>query len=102
MELTTWISPIVIWAAMDPNVWLPVLISSLLSSGFVGGIVAFLKAGREKDRISVQAAEGALVVQEGVLKSLEDENVRLKVTNETLRGRVRELEDLCSELQGLG
>lgn len=46
--------------------------------GIAGGLVALFKVRPEAARISVDAAQGAVVVQKAVIDSLRDENDRLR------------------------
>lgn len=48
----------------------PYLITAIFSGGFVGGIVLLLKVRPEVGQITVNAAQGALVVQSGVIEDL--------------------------------
>lgn len=50
--------------------------------GLIGGIVALIKVRPESARISVDAAQGAVVVQASVITSLREENDRLKKEKE--------------------
>ena len=68
--------------------------------GIVGGIVALIKVRPETARVVVSAAEGAVVVQAKVIKSLTDENHRLKEECEDCHEEVvdlRELVELITE-----
>jgi hypothetical protein len=47
------------------------LFGLLLSGSFVTAMIALLKVNPEKDAVVVTAAQGALVVQTGVLRALE-------------------------------
>lgn len=47
------------------------------SGGVVTGIVAFFRMRSDNARTTVSAAEGAVIVQSGVITSLREENLRL-------------------------
>lgn len=92
--------------------YLPYIIQLLLGSGFLTGLYVLLKVRVEAGQITVTAAEGAVIVQTGVIDSLKAELERLekKITklenekneeiknlqeeNTALRRRVKELEKL--------
>lgn len=92
--------------------YLPYIIQLLLGSGFLTGLYVLLKVRVEAGQITVSAAEGAVIVQTGVIDSLKAELERLekKITklenekneeiknlqeeNAALRRRVKELEKL--------
>lgn len=92
--------------------YLPYIIQLLLGSGFLTGLYVLLKVRVEAGQITVTAAEGAVIVQTGVIDSLKAELERLekKITklenekneeiknlqeeNAALRRRVKELEKL--------
>jgi len=88
---------------------LPVIVAVLGSGGLLGGIYALLKLRPEAGQIVVTAAQGALIVQTGVIDSLRIENDRLRQRvsslealreeNEGLRQRVSSLESQIHELQ---
>lgn len=53
-------------------------IAAILGAGGLGGfIVALLKIRPEAGQFAVEASEGALIVQTGVIKTLREENKRL-------------------------
>jgi hypothetical protein len=64
------------------------------SGGIVGGIVALFKMRPETSRIVVSAAEGAVIVQSGVITSLKNEIQRLHEDHELCQDEVQELRDL--------
>lgn len=82
--------------------WLSVLVASIMAVFGGGGIAALVRTRSEAPKILVDAAQGAVVVQSGVIESLrEDLNAaRAEITElrshmselNSLRGRVRELE----------
>lgn len=85
----------------DTN-WLDVLIAVIIGVFSAGGIVAFMKLKSENTKILVDAAQGAVVVQSGVIETLRSDlqsahaeinELRSHITElNLLRGRVRELE----------
>ena len=75
--------------------WLPSLLQTLFGGGVVAAITAAYKLRPEAGQIVVTAAQGALLVQTGVIENLQKEIVRLteelrqiKVENQDLRNRV--------------
>lgn len=54
------------------------VVAILGSSGVLDGIYALLKLRPESGQIVVTAAQGALVIQSGVLEQLQRENERLR------------------------
>lgn len=84
---------------------IPYIVTVLLSGGFLGGIYALLKLRPEAGQIVVTAAQGALIVQSGVIDSLREElaatredNAQLREENVKLRNRVSALERRLSTL----
>lgn len=57
----------------------------LLGGGFITGLVALLKFKPEKDAIVVSAAQGAVVVQSGVIDALQEELDRARADLSALR-----------------
>lgn len=53
--------------------WLPVAITALGGGGIFGAIVAFVKVKPEAGQIVVKAAQGAVVVQSGVIDDLREQ-----------------------------
>ena len=98
------------------GVWLAGIITA--ASALLGGIVAWRKISPEKDSIIVTAAQGALVVQAGVLdelreelarnrqrltdveKALRDEIRRLRTERDSLRSENAELKARVAQLEG--
>jgi anaerobic glycerol-3-phosphate dehydrogenase len=72
-------------AALD----LTPLIAAVLGGGMFGGVVTLLKFPKDRDAVVVSSAQGALIVQSGVIDALQEEIARLKA-------RITELE---SELE---
>lgn len=87
--------------------YLPYILSSILGSGFLSAIYMLLKLRPEAGQITVTAAQGAVIVQTGVIENLRIEMERLreelaevrivlqKTTqeNDSLRVRIRILEN---------
>lgn len=75
------------------GVWVLGLITA--AGGFLGAVVAWRKIKPEKDSIIVTAAQGALVVQAGVLDELREElarnRQRLTDVENALRDEIRRL-----------
>lgn len=86
---------------MTKDTIIQLVIHAVLSGGFLGSIYALLKLRPEAGQITVTAAQGALVVQSGViddlneeLKRVKDEVIALRKENTELKKRVVELERL--------
>lgn len=60
-------------------------------TGIAGGLVALFKVRPEAARISVDAAQGAVVVQASVITSLREDNDRLRKLNDELEKENDEL-----------
>jgi len=78
--------------------WLPGIISSVFGGSVVAAIIALYKVRPEAGQIVVTAAQGALIVQTGVIDNLKKEVERLNIEieelkkeNETLRATVNSL-----------
>ncbi len=80
------------WLAADA-LSSPVLVaavSAMVGGGFFGGLVALLRVRVDRDRIVVDAAQGAVVVQSSVIKDLQEEGARRQEENVRLRLRIEE------------
>lgn len=75
-----------------------IILGFLLSGGFLAGIYAILKIRPEAGQITVTAAQGAVIVQSGVIDSLKEELIRLSGEITELR---QELEIERAENKGL-
>ena len=73
---------------------LPYIVSVILGGGFLGGIYALLKLRPEAGQITVTAAQGAVIVQTGVIDTLKSELTRAQ-------GRIEALEAEQSKVQTL-
>lgn len=65
--------------------YLPYIISAIMGGGFLSGVYALLKLRPEAGQITVTAAQGALIVQTGVIESLREELQRLAAEIQELR-----------------
>lgn len=88
---------------------IPIVVAVLGAGGLIGAVVALVKLRPESGQIVVTAAQGALVVQSGVIDSLQKENARQQIRidelqndNNQLRSRIgaleRELHSLRDEI----
>lgn len=64
-------------AIFDWSNLIPGIISAIFGGGVVGAFVTLIKARPEAGQIVVTAAQGALIVQTGVIENLQREIVRL-------------------------
>jgi predicted RNase H-like nuclease (RuvC/YqgF family) len=78
--------------------WLPGIISSVFGGSIVAGIVALYKVKPEAGQIVVTAAQGALIVQTGVIDNLKKEVQRL---NDEIENLKKENEDLRDKLSAI-
>lgn len=95
-------------AAGPASAWLPYAVPVIVALFGGGSVVAWLRLRKESPNIVVKAAEGAVIVQTNVLKTLQDELEIAKEEIASLRAelrdalflqrRVRELEQREEEL----
>lgn len=76
-----------------------VALGLLGSGGFLAGIYALLKLRPEAGQITVTAAQGALIVQTGVLESLREEIDRLREDIQELRTSLEREQDINRKLR---
>jgi len=76
----------------------PILVA-VLGGGFVTGLVALLRFRVDKDAVVVSAAQGAVVVQTGVIDALQEELARARKDRDDERARVSTLEDEIDALK---
>lgn len=62
--------------------------------GVAGAVVALLKVRPEAGQIAVSASQGALIVQSGVIDTLQEENGQLRQRLEDLESKVALMVDL--------
>lgn len=77
---------------MTTGQFVMLIVAILGSGGLVGGVVALLKLRPESGQIVVTAAQGAVVVQSGVIETLRAEAERYRAEAAALRLRVTALE----------
>jgi threonine dehydratase len=63
---------------------LAAIVAALGGGGFLGGLVLLLKLRPEAGQITVTAAQGAVIVQTGVIEALRRENDRLQTRIDAL------------------
>lgn len=85
---------------------LPLIVSLIGAGGLVGAVIALIKLRPEAGQIVVTAAQGALIVQTGVIDSLKEYTARqqqridaLEGENTNLRERLQILERDLRELR---
>jgi septal ring factor EnvC (AmiA/AmiB activator) len=78
--------------------WITVLISTLGGGGLVWAIAAWRKVPAESAKITVLAAQGLRVVQDGVIEQLSERLKAVEDDNESLRERITKLESERREL----
>jgi threonine dehydratase len=87
-----------------------IIISAIGGGGIITAIVAAFKVKPDIARVTVSAAEGAVIVQSGVISSLRDELNRLKADHAECEKRhdemeerlTREVEQLRAALKAVG
>lgn len=75
------------------------VVAILGSTGLVGGIVALLRVRPESGKLIVEAAEGAVVVQGGVITELRRELNSLREALELERDERDECATRCTDLE---
>lgn len=87
-------------------VWLAVVLSAATLLFGSGGVYAWFKLGAEKGQITVNAAQGAVIVHAGVLKDLQeqyervtDELAQLRMETVALETQHEKCRELTHELQ---
>lgn len=85
--------------AMDYTPLLTGIISFVFGGGLVTAIIALYKVKPEAGQIVVTAAQGALLVQSGVIENLQKEITRLGTEVESLKVKLGERDSLIMQLQ---
>ncbi len=85
--------------AMDFTPVLTGIISFVFGGGLVTAIIALYKVKPEAGQIVVTAAQGALLVQSGVIENLQKEINRLGVEVEGLKTKLGERDAIILQLQ---
>lgn len=86
---------------MDYTPLLTGIISFVFGGGLVTAIIALYKVKPEAGQIVVTAAQGALLVQTGVLENLQKEITRLGEEVESLKSKLNERDQQILVLQNL-
>jgi len=81
--------------------WLPVVVPAILTLFTGGGLVAVMRARPEGSKLIVDAAQGAVVVQAGVIDSLREELAEARREIEDLRKSFAEVAGLRSRVREL-
>lgn len=81
--------------------WLSVLIAVIVAVFGSGGIVALIRSRGEGSKILVDAAQGAVVVQSGVIDSLQEEITRLQKQANDQQAEITELRNHLAEVNSL-
>lgn len=82
---------------MTPETIIAVIIAVLGSGGLIGGIVALAKVRPESGRMIVEAAEGAVVVQSGVITELRNDLAEVREEAEREREECNARLEACGE-----
>ncbi len=78
---------------------LPYIVGAILAAAFGGGGYAVLRnAGREGSKIIVDAAQGAVIVQSGVIKDLNDQLDEQREQIRELRSHITEITELRAKV----
>lgn len=87
-------SPHLVWAVIDWSKYVPSIITLLGGGGFLTAVVLLLKARPEMGQIVVTSAQGAVIVQTGVIENLNRELKRVNDENGRLLAKLeRETEE---------
>ena len=76
----------------------PILVA-LLGGGFVAGLVALLRFRVDKDAVIVTAAQGAVIVQSGVIDALQEELQRARADRNEAQQKTAALEQEIERLK---
>jgi hypothetical protein len=68
------------------------VIVGLLSGGMIGGLVSVSRVRVDKNKVVVDAAQGAVVIQEGVLRAVTAQRDEYKALSEAREQRIAVLE----------
>lgn len=86
-------------AAFDITSFLPGIISAVFGGSLVAGVVALYKVRPEAGQIVVSAAQGALLVQTGVIDNLKLEIKRLNDELVALKAQLADRDQQIMKLQ---
>ena len=85
--------------------WVTLIVAVLGSAGLLGSWAAFRKSKPEAGKIFIDAAQGVVLMQTGVIEDLRkevrflrEENAKVSKENSDLKQRLEELEDKVREL----
>ena len=81
--------------------WLPWIVAGVAAILGGGGITALLRSGKEGSRILVDAAQGAVVVQSGVITTLREDLQSAHAEIAELRAHMAEISDLRGQIRDL-
>lgn len=88
-------------AAAAPSGWLPWTVAGVAAILGGGGVTALLRSGKEGSRILVDAAQGAVVVQSGVITTLREDLQSAHAEIAELRAHMAEISGLRGKISGL-
>jgi len=81
--------------------WLPVVVGLIVAVLGGGGLVALFRARPEGSKILVDAAQGAVIVQSGVIDSLRADLNAARAEIRELRSHMTEMSVLREQVRGL-
>jgi cell division protein FtsB len=84
-----------------PTGWLPWVIAGIATVLGGGGLAALIRSGREGSKILVDAAQGAVIVQTGVIDNLRKDLTDARAEIAELRSHVTELNHMREQIRGL-
>lgn len=70
--------------------YIPQIIESIIGTGFLAGIYMLLKVRAEAGQITVVAAQGAVIVQTGVIESLREDLLAVRTELKELKVELRQ------------
>ena len=88
-------------AAGQASNWLPEIIGLIIAAVTGGGLATLIKVRPERSLISVNAAQGAVIVQSGVIDSLRADLNSARAEIRELRSHMTEMAALRDQVRGL-
>jgi outer membrane murein-binding lipoprotein Lpp len=78
--------------------WIPIISGLILAVLGGGGIAALIRAKPETNKLIIDAAQGAVLIQTGVLDEMKAQNAELKTQITELKAQVQELTQIQKQI----